>query len=393
MTLMRKSFFALLPTLLLVGVFLPACKSRNFGEETSEVDSLLDPHRLPARGPWFEGWYVRITPVSGTDRSLGAIVGSYLPPGEDRSLSEKRGLRGYAALLESGQVAAPLRAFEAFPEKTNMFLNAADPVKRDPAPSSPASFRWVADNLGEMNQSGLDLSVGGAQLKVNWSEPVPWNSSGFGPQGLLSLFRAFPLHWFVYSLASRVKFEAVLPDASIPEKFERISGTGYAHIEKNWGVSFPESYIWMQAHYPEQKRTIALAGGKPLKIAGVQPEAWLIGYRSERFKQDFTPQNVGTFFESKVDACAGRFELKASYLNRRLIITAQAPRKTFAGISIPKESGFERDGSEQSFQTQIAVQLFEVPPLGVGIQGEKLLEQTVLMGGALEFGGTYKCQK
>ncbi|MEN9528410.1 MAG: hypothetical protein RI932_283, partial [Pseudomonadota bacterium] len=349
MTLSHRFLSVSLNVLLLGAILFSGCKARNFGEEKSDIESLLDPHKLPARGPWFEGWYVRITPVNGTDRSLGAIVGSYLPSGDERTVAEKRGLKGYAALLDGGQTASPLRAFESFPEKTNLFLNSEDPVRRDPVPLTPASFRWVADGIGELNQSGLDLKVaGGAQLKFDWSEPVPWSSNGLGPEGLLSLFRAFPLHWFVYSLGSRVKFEATLPDANTPEKVQRISGTGFAHIEKNWGVSFPESYIWMQSHLPEQKRTIALAGGKPLKIAGIQPEAWLVGYRSERFKQDFAPQNVGTIFESKVDGCAGRFELKASYMNRRLVITAQAPRKTFGGISIPKESGFEKNGSEQS---------------------------------------------
>jgi hypothetical protein len=395
MAFFTKQLHVLFPVVLLAGATLPSCKSRNFGDEKSEIGSLLDPHKLPARGPWFEGWYVRITPVSGTDRSLGAIVGSYLSPGEERASAEKRGLKGYAALLESGQVASPLRAFESFPENTAMFLKSDDPVKRDPAPSTPASFRWVADGIGELNQSGLRLKVAdGAQLKVDWADPpLAWSSNGLGPEGLLSLFRAFPLHWFVYSLGSRVQFEANLPDPNAPGTMQTIKGTGFAHIEKNWGVSFPESYIWMQAHMPDQKRTIALAGGKPLKIAGIQPEAWLVGYRSERFRQDFAPQNVGTLFESKVDSCAGRFELRASYMNRRLVITAQAPRKTFGGISIPKESGFERNGSEQSFQTQIAAQLFEVPPLGIGMSGEKLLEQTVFTGGALEFGGDYKCQK
>jgi hypothetical protein len=39
------------------------------------------------------------------------------------------------------------------------------------------------------------------------------------------------------------------------------------------------------------------------------------------------------------------------------------------------------------------VQLFDVPPLGIGVGGERLLEQTVFSGGALEFGGDYKCRK
>jgi hypothetical protein len=149
----------------------------------------------------------------------------------------------------------------------------------------------------------------------------------------------------------------------------------------------------MQAHLPEQNKMIALAGGRPLNVAGLQPEAWLVGYRSELYKQDFAAQNLGTVFESRVDGCGGRFELKASFYNRRLIVTAQAQRKTFGGLAIPKDKGFIRDGSEQSFQTQIVAQLFEVAPFRSGNQSERLLEQTIFTAGALEFGGNYKCDR
>ena len=79
---------------------LVSCKNRQFGDADSEQTSLMNPHKLPEKGPWFEGWYMRITPTSGTDRSLGAIVGSYLPENSDRIASEEAGLTGYAALLD-----------------------------------------------------------------------------------------------------------------------------------------------------------------------------------------------------------------------------------------------------------------------------------------------------
>ena len=371
-----------------------ACKDRKYGEKPSQIESLMDPHKLPEKGPWFEGWYVRITPVTGSDRSLGAIVGSYLPRGELREAAEQKGLRGYAAVLDGGSLGSPLRAFESFPLNSELYLNKNDIVNRDPLPMGSASFRWSADGIGEFSEAGSSLQVGnGVQLKARWTDNVAWSGSGLGPEGVISLFRAFPLHWFVYSLGSKVEFEAVVPDLYAPEKIQKISGRGFAHIEKNWGVSFPESYIWLQSQNLEQNRTLAIAGGRPLKLAGLQPEAWLVGYRSELYKQDFAPQNPGTFFESRVDACDGRFELQASFMNRRLIVSAQAQRRSFGEIAIPKESGFEKGGSEQSFQTQIVAQLFEVAPLGMARGGERLLEQTIFTTGALEFGGGYMCEK
>ncbi|NBO38529.1 hypothetical protein EBU99_08085 [bacterium] len=373
-------------------LFATACKSRRFGESGSSPDSLADPHKLPATGPWFEGWYVRMTPTSGTDRSLGAIVGSYLPPGERRSAKEETGLSGYAAILDGGSAGSALRSFEAFPNNSRLFLNTSDAVNRDPAPGGPASFRWASEGVGEFTAEGLNLNLpDGASLKARWHDVAPWSASGLGPEGIISLFRAFPLHWFVYSVRSKVDFDAVLPDPSASGKFQHVTGSGFAHFEKNWGVAFPASYVWMQAYNSEQNRSLALAGGTPIRVGPDGPEAWLVGYRSALYNQDFAPQNIGTFYESVIDGCKGSFSLTSSFLDRRLVVTAQAERPSFGGIAIPKESGFEKNGSEQSFQTKITAQLFEVTPLSPSRAGDRLLEQTVFAAGALEFGAGYKC--
>ncbi|NBW80706.1 hypothetical protein EBR21_03035, partial [bacterium] len=174
---------------------------------------------------------------------------------------------------------------------------------------------------------------------------------------------------------------------------QRIAGSGFAHIEKNWGVSFPPAYVWMQAFDKARNRAVAVAGGRPLQLGAVKPEAWLVGYRSPSTSIDFAPQNLGTVFESKVDSCAGKFELSSAYLNRRLSISAIAERKSFGGIAIPRESGFEKDGSEQSFQTRITTRLYEVVPFSPSRESDRLLEENIFEGGALEFGSEFKCAK
>jgi hypothetical protein len=370
------------------------CKDRQFGEDDTQVKSIMNPHKLPAVGPWFEGWYMRITPTLGTDRSLGAIVGSYLPENSERIAAEEAGLSGYAALLDGGVIGGKLTSHETFPTDVRHYLNRSEIVDRDPMPSDRASYRWMSPTAGEFSAESIELKISkDIWLRARWSDIVPWSSNGLGPEGIISLFRAFPLHWFVYSLGSPVEFEAQLPDPVNPEKRNKIVGRGYAHLEKNWGVSFPESYVWMQAHDANAKKTIALAGGRPISIAGIKPEAWLVGFRSELFKQDFVPQNLGTVFTSRVDACLGKFSLTAAHLNRKIVVEANARRDSFGGISIPKKSGFESDGSEQSFQAQIVSRLYEVAPFGLGGAADRLIDQSLFKTGALEFGGTYKCQQ
>jgi hypothetical protein len=352
----------------------------------------MNPHKLPEKGPWFEGWYMRITPVSGTDRSLGAIVGSYLPEDSERIAAEEAGLSGYAALLDGGPIGSRLTSYESFPSDVRHYLNREEIVNRDPMPSDRASYRWKSMAVGEFTSENIHLNFkDNIWIKARWTDVVPWGTSGLGPEGIVSLFRAFPLHWFVYSLGSPVEFEAQIPDVVDTAKRTKVVGRGYAHLEKNWGVSFPDSYVWMQAQRVESGKTIALAGGHPFNIAGLKPEAWLVGYRSELYNYNFGPQNIGTVFSSQVDACEGKFKLVSAHLDRKLVVEAQARRDSFGGISIPKRSGFESNGSEQSFQTQIVTRLYEVMPFGLGGGTERLLEQTIFKTGAVEFGGSFKC--
>ncbi|MEY3903750.1 MAG: hypothetical protein RL189_3056 [Pseudomonadota bacterium] len=388
MNLKTKSLMALLSTVLLF-----SCKNRSFGPDQSQPDSLLDPHRLPERGPWFEGWYLRITPADTKQRSFGVIVGSYLPRGELRREAEANGLTGYVSIIDGGKKDSPLRSYEAFPKSTRMYLNRTDTVDRDPAPKTEASFRWVAEGIGELTERSVQLALPqSASISVRLSEVLPWNESGLGPEGYISLFRAFPLHWFVYSLKSKAEYKVVLPSAD-GSPAETVNGVGYAHYEKNWGVSFPPAYVWMQGYDEQQKRAIAIAGGRPVQIGPAKPEAWLVGFRSAKTSVDFAPQNIGTVFQSEVDACQGRFQLTSSFLNKRLRVLAEAPRNTFGGIAIPNETGFVKDGSEQSFQTRIVAKLYEVMPFSPTGGGERLLEEAVFTNGALEFGSEFKCRK
>ena len=378
---------------LIVLVVVGGCKKRNFGPTDSESDSLLDPHKLPKQGPWFEGWYIRITPSSGSQRSLGLIVGSYLPKGASRKEAEENGLAGYAAVLDGGSQGKPLRAFEVFPSNTRLYLNKSDIVDRDPAPGGSPSFRWAAEGIGQLTGDAAKIDFpNGVSLSLRLSNAVAWSADGLGPEGIVSLFRSFPLHWFVHSLRSGVEFEATLP-AENGSGIEKLSGTGYAHFEKNWGVSFPPAYVWMQAYDAAKNRAIAIAGGRPVKVGPLSPEAWLAGYRSPSYTIDFAPQNVGTLFESTVDACKGHFELVAAHMNRRLSVSARAARNTYGGIAIPRDTGFQKDGSEQSFQTKIVARIFDVVPFSPLRDKDRLLEESVFENGALEFGSDFKCNK
>lgn len=57
-------------------------------------------------------------------------------------------------------------------------------------------------------------------------------------------------------------------------------GQGSLHMEKNWGQSFPQSWVWGQGHELEEDSIVMIAGGPlpgPLPI-----ESHLIGFKNPK---------------------------------------------------------------------------------------------------------------
>jgi len=378
---LKKSFlFCTLGSLL-------SCLSQR---DLSEEQALIQPHVVPQSGPWFEGWYLRITPTNVNHGSIGAIIGSYLPPKPQNSIDKS--LMGYAAILNGGQKNQALRAIEFFPKKVKMFMNKNDAVISEPRPGGSEAFRWVGEDAGELTENGLALSFpSGDRLQINWADISPWSPSGLGPEGTLSLIKLIPLHWYVHSLKSLAKFR--LEEKKSDGKVQVTEGQGYLHLEKNWGRSFPDSYVWAQGIDLKTNTVLALAGGRPFQAGLIRPEVWILGYRSPNHKINFRTQDPGTMIESKVDGCRGQFELSAANLKHRIKISANAAKGSFGQISIPKENGFVPNGSEQSFQTEISIELFkkEIDFSNHRDDALKAIEKTIIKNGALEFGGKFKC--
>ena len=56
------------------------------------------------------------------------------------------------------------------------------------------------------------------------------SGGGGSPQGLLHLLPGLGLHWYVHSTLTRVSYDVTLPGGQ-----GRLTGKGWAHVEKNWG--------------------------------------------------------------------------------------------------------------------------------------------------------------
>ena len=350
-------------------------------ETFATTQSLMDPHALPERGPWFEGWYARFSPADTEAPSVGVVVGSILAPGASGALSATAGLPGFVSVLVSRGPDYPLQVLQARVSKSYLRDGSGRPVNRDPLPSRRASFSWVSDDSGLLSPTEIDLrGPEGWRLKANVSPPtrVSWDSF-LGPAGPASLLRFLPLQWYVYGqdLAATWQLET-----GHGEVIRSDSG-GRAHFEKNWGRQFPAKYIWLQglAARGATNDSIVAAGGH-LGLSGPAGlEAYLVVINQGARRFVFSPVNGALFSRSEVDACRGSFRLKTKSVDGELTLTATAPRRSFGTILIPTGQDFEPK-SEQSFDALLTADI-RTP------SGEQL--RVTSRSSALEFGGGHKC--
>lgn len=259
------------------------------------------------------------------------------------------------------------------------------------------SFSIRAEGIGEMAVTPdiLEYRIAYDDLKVTLklAGHTPWlpRKPFSGPMGYIAnLWNLLPLCWHVRSISSHAEYD-------ISHAGRQLSGTGIAHVEKNWGVSFPRGWIWCQA-FPSassEGRSICLAGGTALP--GVH--AYLIGYRSPKVNWDFRPPYsmaigpISPFLSVQIDSQHGTIRLATWTLKRKLCINITAPPDSFFSISVPFKYGHQLGYAFESFQAKVWIQAWyrmwpwdEYTCIDEGYCGASLDGSGCA---ALEFGGSF----
>lgn len=340
--------------------------------------SNFEPHKLPGRGPWFEGWFTRITDVSA-NRSVAVIVGSYQPPGNKTFASS------WAALLATYPNGS-MYTEQVFPSQSDVtILDRGQPVTEDPPKNRPAVFQ-VNYGLGTLSVNDTTSSLSfvfpsGFSISATLSRRVPWDSTcpdECGPEGWTGKLPTslLPTHYFVHTLASNAVYT-----------INGQHGVGFAHQEANYGGRFPTAWTWVQGVTASGAAQLVLTGGA-FTIAGATVTQFIIGYRSERFLLNFRGIDLDTI-HTTMDGCAGSLKVSAFSLNgqHRLELEVSAPLDTFSDpLFFPTPSGWSNNpGSVESYVANAKAVLYDEK---AGTQLETLELHQV----ALEFGGTYRCK-
>lgn len=197
--------------------------------------SPFEPHRLPDNGPWFEGWFTRLTDVE-KNRSIALICGSLQKKGSKMFDSS------WVALLATtpeGQMYTE----QVFPDQESIIItDNGQPVTRDPKMNIPASFEWKS-SMGFLRFNGNVSCINftfpsGVVFRMESETRVPWDEScpdSCGPEGWIGIVpKALPTHYFIQSLASHARYV-----------FNGSTGDGFAHQETNFGSRFPVAWVWI----------------------------------------------------------------------------------------------------------------------------------------------------
>lgn len=358
--------------------------------------SLYNPHLFPQSGPFFEGWYLRITDFNNDD-SIGLLFGSVLPP----SSAKVTGPLVLAAILyrecsQEGTCTLTSSNANFSTIQLNITVN-GQPVTHNPDKESKADFKWVVNNGnegGSFMQSGdktdFNFRLGEWTLRGAGGPHVPWNSDGSGPEGWLSDL-PLPIHWFVYSLRSPL----ISYDLQNTKTGKSIHGSnGAVHLEKNWGESFPKKWIWSEGiSRGDDNVTFAISGGL-VGFSVISVDAYLIGYRnpSAGLSLDFRPDN--SVVTAKIDGCSGAVSLTVRSLSHKVEFQIFGSPKTFSSCLFgPETKGFER-ACVESYDATATVVVSQMSLFGFMY---KVVDKRIITNAALEFGGNnvcdYKCGK
>lgn len=337
-------------------------------------------HFAPHKSVTFEGYYSKFRLPSGS--SIALIISAV--PAVAKNVTPTQVIKNMAFMISFTYV---------HPDSTHHWQREYWPASFDITQENGFVIKWDQGEFGwdkevERVWWELDTDEIGFKASTRSASRIPWvkGHEGSTPAGVLANL-PLPIQWHVHTLDSICDFTLRLPDETRLLQAEK-EGQAQVHVEKNWALSFPESYIWIQGRDHEQGRGICIAGGSLIK--GVQ--AYLVGYDNGKTQITFTPPTSTSIFGislglmSSISYLDRRIQLDFRGWFKRLRITADAPEGTFFTLSAPLNTGHAPDYATQSFAATIKIQSWSRswPWMGWTAGGEEVFER-----GSLEFGGGF----
>ncbi len=181
---------------------------------------------------YFEGWYYKIVSPGG-DLAMAFIPGI--------AMSEAGEQHAFVQVMDGTHCRADYHQFTA-------------------ADFQPAADRFAL-NLGGnfFSAEKMRLDLPGVQGEINFHNTVPWPKM-LGAPGIMGWYSFVPFMECNHGVVSMHHTLEGSLRLSMPGGGSRLvdftGGKGY--LEKDWGRSFPQAYVWMQSNHFDQHEQASL---------------------------------------------------------------------------------------------------------------------------------------
>jgi hypothetical protein len=284
-------------------------------------------HGKDKRPPFFEGWYYKLTePNQG--QSIAFIPGVFFGSAPNISFS-------FIQVVDEER------------KQVTFFRFPLDAFSSEPNP-----FRiQIQDNIFSKQEIRVNLSDGVDSLNgsIELSDALPWPVT-FALPGYMGWFAFLP---FVQCYHGVVNRNSLIRSGELTINGRSISfqeGKGY--IEKDWGNSFPESYLWLQSNHFEDPNVSLVVSLARMMIMGKARKVFVVGLTlRERFFcfANYTRASV-TLTEITTD------QIRLSVEDRHFHLEIKADRTPGLDLVIPSLKGMEV-GSNQTLSSKLDVTL------------------------------------
>lgn len=293
----------------------------------NRLKALYHPERYHGWGKtksYFEGWYYKVVNAN-EDRAFAFIPG--------------------IAMGADGQNHAFIQVMDGVRNTSAYVKFVANEFK----PGTGEFSLNIAKN--HFRRDRIELNIKECQGRLTFKNqapwPVKWNSPGImGPYAFVPFMECY--HG-ILSMDHEVEGELMVNG----ERVDLTGGRGY--IEKDWGVSFPSAYIWMQSnHFTEQGTSLKLSVAKIpwLRSSFV---GFIAGFWWKNELIQFTTYNSSVLKRSYVDENKVEVEIKGKkYLLR---VTAERTESTELASPI---LGFMDGRISESMTSKLSVRLTDL---------------------------------
>ena len=296
---------------------------------------------------FFEGWYYKI--ISENQKHAFAII-----PGISM---DKNGLKqAFIQVLDGRSLKATYHKFDV----------------KEFQPTQKKHELKIQNNFFSENKLILDLPhIKGELLFENLT---PWSNSFFSP-GIMGPFSFIPFmdcYHAILSMNHNIKGQLSLNGENL--FFDK--GKGY--MEKDWGHSFPEGYIWMQSNHFSQKGTSVKASIAKIPLLKSSFIGHIAGILFNGQLIEFTTYNRTKLTTCKVSQKNVQVEME----NPMYVLKINAQRERTTSLAAPI-LGLMSGRIEESLNAKIHIILLDKKT------NQTLIDDTGTSAG-IEVAGDYK---